>query len=132
VIASVILPRDPLLLPPLLHFLLRSSVDILYPFEPGVWPEPAELPFVMPIQSALSEGRFTATTANCISKAATMTIFPSTQDVSGLLFSSRSGIKRQHAMMTELLPNAITLSTAILRRMDIWRFQTVEIGRMRM
>lgn len=140
----VILPLEPLLLPPFPHCFPRPPIadllvssrsidDSLYPFcLELLGPEPDELPPVSRIHKALSEGRLTAMTANCISSAATITILPSTQDVSGEEFNSRRGISRKQAMMTALLPKAMTLRTAILRRMDICRFQTVEMGRTRM
>jgi hypothetical protein len=59
-------------------------------------------------------------------------MIPRTHDTSVVEFSWKRGISRKQAMMTALLPKATTLKTAILRRVDICKFQTVDMGRMRM
>jgi hypothetical protein len=116
--------------------MIWPSEDSLYPFcfelPRSPPPDPYEGPPATRVQSALRLGKLTAMIANCISSAATITIFPSTHDVSGELFSSMRGMSRKHAIMTELLPKAMTPSTAALRRTDIWSFKTVCMGRMRM
>lgn len=64
-----------------------------------------------------------------------MTILPRIQEVSmgspDWSPSWSSGIRRNVAMMTDMLPNAITLRTATLRRKGNWQLQMVEMGRMR-